>query len=222
MNINGAIFDCDGTLVDSLGFWDIYYKKVGDTFLGGSRFIPDPVDDKAMRTQNIYFLGKIMHGKYGFSNSNQQIIDWTLSIFEWYYREVVELKAGVREMLIHLAQKGVRLCIASAAERRFIELILTKHDVLKYFDGIISCTEVGAGKDKPDVFLAAERFLGTQHESTWIFEDSLLAIETAKNAGFHVVGVYDKFGFGQNRAKDLSDEFIDDGGSFTELIPKIN
>ena len=221
MNIQGAIFDCDGTLIDSLGFWEIYYQKVKDELNGGKEFIPDPDDDKAMRTQNVYFLSKIMHGKYGFLKSEQEIIDWTLSIFEWYYRDIVELKAGVREFLTYLKENGVKLCIASAAERRFIELILTKHGVMHYFDGIISCTEVGAGTDKPDVFLAAEKFLGTPHGATWIFEDSLLAIETAKKAGFPVVGVYDSCTFGQDRAKALSDEYIDDGGSFTELTDKI-
>ena len=221
MDIKGAIFDCDGTLVDSLGFWEIYYKKVGDTFFGGKKFVPAPEDDKAMRTQAIGFLGKIMHGNYGICESEEAIKKWTLDVFEWYYREVVELKSGVCELLSHLKEKGVRMCIASAAERKFIELVLTKHDVLKYFDGIVSCTEVGAGKDKPDVFLAARDFLGTPHEQTWIFEDSVLAIETAKTAGFPVVGVYESCTFGQARAKELSDEYIDDGGSCAELIAKI-
>lgn len=221
MEIKGAIFDCDGTLVNSLGFWEMYYKKIGDTFFGGEKFVPTPEDDKAMRTQAVGFLGKIMHGHYNILESEEAIINWTLDVFEWYYREVVELKAGVRELLSHLKEKGVKMCIASAAERKFIELVLTKHDVLKYFDGIVSCTEVGAGKDKPDVFLAARDFLGTEHEKTWIFEDSLLAIETSKKAGFPVVGVYDSCTFGQDKAKALSDEYVDDGGSFAELIEKI-
>ena len=221
MNIKGAIFDCDGTLVDSLGFWEIYYKKVGDTFFGGERFVPAPEDDRAMRTQAIGFLGKIMHGKYGVTESEEAIKKWTLDVFEWYYREVVELKNGVRKLLAHLKSKGVKMCIASAAERKMIELVLGRHGVLEYFEGIVSCTEVGAGKDKPDVFLAAEKFLGTEHGRTWIFEDSVLAIETAKKAGFPVVGVYDSCTFGQDRAKALSDEYIDDGGSFAELIEKI-
>lgn len=222
MNIKGAIFDCDGTLVDSLGFWEIYYQKVGKELCRGKDFIPAPEDDKAMRTQNVYFLAKIMHGKYGFLDSEEAIINWTLDIFEWYYKEIVELKSGVREFLEHLKKRGVKMCIASAAEKRFIELVLGKHDVLKYFDGIVSCTQVGAGKDKPDVFIAARDFLCTPHDQTWIFEDSLLAIETSKKAGFNVVGVYDRCSFGQDKARAISDEYIDDGGSFTELIDKIS
>ena len=115
MEIKGAIFDCDGTLVNSLGFWEMYYKKIGDTFFGGEKFVPTPEDDKAMRTQAVGFLGKIMHGHYNILESEEAIINWTLDVFEWYYREVVELKAGVRELLSHLKEKGVKMCIASAA-----------------------------------------------------------------------------------------------------------
>lgn len=222
MNIQGAIFDCDGTLVDSLGFWEIFYKKIGDTFFGGKEFIPDPEDDKAMRTQPVSFLGCVLHDKYGLAETRQKIMDWTLDVFEWYYKEIVELKPGVRELLEHLKHKGVRICIASAAEVRFINLILEKHGILDYFEDIISCSDVGGvGKDKPDVFFAAEKFLGTPHNETWVFEDSTLAIETAKSAGFPVVGVYDSLTFGQDKARELSDEYIDDGGSFKELISKI-
>ena len=221
MDIKGAIFDCDGTLVDSLGFWEVFYAKIGDTLFGGKKFMPEAADDKAMRTQAVGFLGKLLHEKYEILESTQAVMDWAIANFDWYYKEVVELKPGVRELLAHLKSKGVRMCIASAAETELIKLVLGKNGVLDYFEGIISCTEVGTGKDKPDVFLAAEKFLGTPHGQTWIFEDSLLAIETAKKAGFSVVGVYDRCTFGQDRSRALSDEYIDDGGSFAQLVEKI-
>ena len=221
MKIKGAIFDCDGTLVDSLGFWGIFYEKISDKFFGGEKFYPEKSDDRAMRTQNICYCSKLLHGKYGLGESNDEIADWIVEIFTWYYSEVVELKAGVRELLEALKSKGVRICIASAAETKLIKLVLDKHGVLDYFEKIVSCSDVGAGKDKPDVFLAAEKYLGTPHGETWVFEDSLLAIENAKKAGFSVVGVYDKFTFGQDRAREISDEYIDDGGSFAELIDVI-
>ena len=221
MKITGAIFDCDGTLVDSLGFWDIFYDKIGEAFFNGAPFSVSPEDDKAMRTQAVGFLAKLMHEKYGVAESVQAMVDWCLGLFAWFYREVVELKPGVKELLSQLRENGVRICIASAAERDMIELVLGKHGILGYFEGIVSCTEVGAGKDKPDVFLAAEKFLGTDHESTWVFEDSLLAIQTAKGAGFKLAGIYDKHTFGQDEARKLCDLYVEDGGSFADLIPKL-
>ena len=221
MKIMGAIFDCDGTLIDSLGFWELFYKRIGELYFGGKEFFPDPEDDRTMRTQNIAFLAHLMHEKYGIAESADEIANLCVHFFEWYYGEIVELKPGARELLSHLAGKGIKMCIASAAEKVLIELVLSRHDVLKYFDGIISCSDIGAGKDRPDVFLAAEKFLGTSHGETFVFEDSLLAIRTAKNAGFPVVGIYDALSFGQDAARELCDVYIENGGSFAELIPLI-
>ena len=221
MEIQGAIFDCDGTLIGSLGFWDVFYEKTGERYFGDKEFRPRSEDDKAMRTQTVGFLSELLHEKYGIAQSAKELYDWFFELNVWYYNEVVELKAGVRELLSHLAGKGIKMCIASAAEPELTRMVLKRHGLLDYFEGLVSCREVGAGKDKPDVFLAAEKFLGTPHATTWVFEDSTLAIETAKRAGFCVVGVYDALTFGQDLARELSDEYIDDGGSFVELIPKI-
>lgn len=218
MKMQGAIFDCDGTLIDSLGFWDIFYERIGEEFFGKPDFAVEPADDRAMRTQNVYFLSKLMHEKYGVAESADALLAWVNDLFTWYYSEVVELKEGVRELLAYLKAQNVKMCIASAAEVDAIRLVLGRHGVLHYFEDIISCTKVGAGKDKPDIFYAAEKFLGTPHGQTWVFEDSLLAITTAKSVGFPVVGVYDKYTFGQDKARELSDIYIDDGGSFTELL----
>jgi 4-hydroxy-3-methylbut-2-en-1-yl diphosphate synthase IspG/GcpE len=60
------------------------------------------------------------------------------------------------------------------------------------------------------------------HQSSYIYDALMTATpEVAKKANFKVVGVYDACSFGQERAKELSDEYIGNGGSYTELIPKI-
>ena len=220
MKIKGAIFDCDGTLIDSLGFWEIFYTKVGEHFFGNSDFAVEPDDDHAMRTQNAHFLAKLMHEKYGVAESAEVLRRWFIDLLVWYYDEVVGPKAGAREFLSYLKQNNVKMMVATASESGDVRRVLQRHGMLEYFDGVISCTEAGAGKDKPDVFFAAEKLLGTPHEQTWVFEDSVLAIETAKKAGFPVVGVYDSHTFGQKRARELSDTYVDEGRSFTELIPK--
>ena len=109
------------------------------------------------------------------------------------------------------------MCVATASEIHMVKKILERHGVMEYFEDIISCTKVGAGKDKPDVFLAAAEFLGTPIEQTFVVEDSALAVETAQKAGFPVIGIYDENGVAQERAEQLSDFYVKE--TFAELIP---
>ena len=221
MKIKGAIFDFDGTLIDSLGFWKIFYRRVGEHFFGDPAFAVDAADDRAMRTQSVYFLANLMYEKYGVAESAEALHRWFIDLVTWYYDEVVEPKVGAREFLSYLKQNSVKMIVATASESKDVCRVLRRHGLLEYFEGVISCTEAGAGKDKPDVFFAAEKLLGTPHEETWIVEDSALAIETAKKAGFFTVGVYDANGVEQARSKKLSDIFLDDGASFIDLIPQL-
>lgn len=218
MKIQGAIFDCDGTLVDSLGFWRIFYQMLGERYFNDKDFWPRAEDDHAMRTQNTEFLGRTLHTKYGAGESAEEIRDWFYDRFGWYYDNVVPLKPGVRELLAYWKAQNVKMCVATASEIHMVKKILQRHGVWEYFEGIVSCTKVGAGKDKPDVFFAAQNFLGTPREQTFVVEDSALAVETAQKAGFPVIGIYDENGVEQEKTRALSDIFLEDGASFADLI----
>ena len=116
MKIKGAIFDCDGTLVDSLGFWNIYYVKMGEHFFGDGNFEPEKADDKIMRTQPVSYCSKLLHEIYGVGSSAAEVADWVVELLAWYYREYVELKPGVRELLSHLKACGVKMCVATVTD----------------------------------------------------------------------------------------------------------
>ena len=72
-----------------------------------------------------------------------------------------------------------------------MEAALDRNGILKYFEWIYTCTEVGAGKDEPEIYLKAAETLQAEPENIVAFEDAFHAAETAKKAGFRVIGVYD-------------------------------
>lgn len=80
---------------------------------------------------------------------------------------------------------------------------------------------MGKGKEFPDVFIAAHSYLGTLKESTWIFEDSIVSLETATKAGYQTVGIYDKYNFGLERVKEISTVYIGKDESLTKIISEI-
>lgn len=103
------------------------------------------------------------------------------------------------------------MCVASATVERLVEACLGRLGVADCFEFLLSCDTVGAGKDRPDVFLAAAERFGAKPEEIASYEDSIFAVETAAKAGFYTVGVYDHNGADSwDALQALADETITD------------
>ena len=85
------------------------------------------------------------------------------------------------------------------------------------FGEIFTCNEVGHGKDEPDIFEAALRFLGTEKSETVVFDDALYAIKAAKEAGFPVAAVCDSHEKNQEEIRVLSDVYLKDLAQLDKL-----
>ena len=84
------------------------------------------------------------------------------------------------------------MVIATSGDRKNTEAALRRLKVFSYFRGIYTCSEIGIGKDQPDIYFAAALQLDTEPGETWVFEDAFHALRTAHNAGFKTAAVYDK------------------------------
>ncbi len=203
MNIKAAIFDMDGTLVDSLMLWDVLWSKFGEQYLNDKNFTPSVEDDKKVRTMTLKDAMNLIHANYRIGESGEGLLVLANAIMNDFYANDVELKNGVREFLEYCKNNGAKMCIASATAPELIHIALKHCNIEKYFSKIFSCGTIGKGKDEPDIFLQAAEFLGTEIKDTWVFEDSLVAIETAVKIGMPTVGIYDKFNYGQDKIKKL-------------------
>ncbi len=80
---------------------------------------------------------------------------------------------------------------------------------------------MGYGKDEPIVFRKAMEHCGADRSNTVVFEDAIHAVETAKNDGFIVIGVYDENEEQQDKIRQLSDLYLegyDRTETFWELV----
>ena len=218
MNIKAAIFDMDGTLLDSLMLWDVLWSTFSDKYLNDRSFSPSVEDDKKVRTLTLKDAMLLIHNNYKLGESGEELLSLANSIMIDFYANSVELKDGVREFLEHCKNKGVKMCIASATAPELIYIALKHCDIEKYFLKVFSCGTIGKGKDEPDVFLQAAEFLGAEIKDTWVFEDSLTAIETAAKIGMPTVGIYDKFNYGQDKIKEIATEYINSTETILKLI----
>lgn len=221
MKIKGAIFDMDGTLVDSLGTWDVMWQRVGETYLGLSDFKPTEEVDKKVRTMIYKDAMAYFMAQYGIPGDLQAFIDFTLNGIEQFYREQVEAKPGAIALLKDLHKRGVRLCLASATEMKYIRIALHRLDIGKYFDAVLSCADLHVGKDRPDVYLLSLEKLGLSAADTCVFEDSFVALETARSIGCRTVGIFDRYNFDQPRLCAASDIYLDEGVPLDSVIDEI-
>ena len=189
--IKGAIFDMDGTLLNSMDYWAI----VAEEFLKKNNLIARVGDNRRFLELGMKEFYNYVVKEYGVTKSHEDVRDEIYSLIEGHYKNDVDVKVGAREMLELLSQNGVKMCLATATDRPTVEMILKKLGIEKYFSRIFTTSEVGIGKSNPKIFELALEFLGTKKEETYIFEDAYYAINTAHSAGFNVVGIYDKNAF---------------------------
>jgi len=187
-NIKGAIFDLDGTLLDSMWIWG----DVAFNYLKSHRKTPRPGLREALRALNTTEEAQYYIDEYGVDLPVEEVIIGRDNMMLELLLTEVELKPGVMSALKAMKERGIKMCIATATERRLVEPSLERHGLYEFFPKIFTCTEENTSKKYPDIYIRAAEYLGTEINETLIVEDALYAMETAKKAGFIVAGVYDK------------------------------
>lgn len=208
--ITGAVFDVDGTLLDSMSVWD----TIGEDYLRSIGYIPRENLNEVFKDMSLQQAARYYQIEYGVTLSIEEIMDGVNSRLERFYREQAQLKPGAEEFVRELSRRGVKLCIATATDRHLVEAALARCGVLEYFEDILTCTAVGCGKDEPLIYREALKRLGAARPSTVVFEDALYAARTAKADGFPVAAVYDSHEKGQKELKALADIYLTDFSDF--------
>ncbi|CUX22704.1 HAD family hydrolase [Clostridium sp. C105KSO13] len=206
MNKHYAIFDMDGTLIDSMMYW----KHLAEEFLEskGVTQISEDILEK-IKPMTMTESAALFRQEFSLNGTPESIAMEMNAMMDEHYHKNIPLKSGVKEYLDFLYQKGVQMCVVSATAEPLMEACLKRLDILKYFCFLLSCETVGAGKDKPDAYLAAAKQLGASPADSAVYEDALYAVKTAKNAGFYVIGVYDESAEKNwNDIENLADETI--------------
>lgn len=185
--ITGAIFDLDGTLLDSSGFWDLapaaYLRTQGKE--------PRPGLAQAVFPMTVPEAAAYMIREYGLDRTPDEITSGVNAAMERFYLHDIPLKDGAAEAVRALAERHVPLAIASVTDKSLVEAVLRRFGLAGAFAWIVTTGEVGAGKSEPDVYLRAAERIGSTPENTLVFEDALHALRTANRAGFRTVGIYD-------------------------------
>lgn len=188
--IRGAIFDLDGVLLDSMAVWN----DLGVRYLKKRGIQPEAGLSQILFSMSMEQGADYLKAKYQLPDTPQEILNGIEQMIRDFYFYEVQPKEGVRELLQFLQDQDVKMIAATSSPREHVTKALQRNGLYDYLQQIYTTGEVGVSKHEPVIYQLAANSLGTKPEETLVFEDSLYALKTAKNAGFRAIGVYDADG----------------------------
>ncbi len=189
IDFQAAIFDLDGTLLDSMGIWE----EIDVEFLA-KRELPVPDDYiNEICARSFQEAAEYTIKLFGLSEEPAAIIDEWNAMALYKYSHTVGMKQYAGEYLRQLKAWGTKLAVATSLPPVLYIPALQNNRILDLFDVLCSSEDVTRGKQFPDLFLYAAEKMKVAPENCIVFEDILPAVCSARQAGMKVYGVYDKY-----------------------------
>ena len=127
-----AIFDMDGTLIDSMVFW----KNLATEYLTSKGILQIPADIlEQIKPMTMSESAALFRREFGLTGDVEAQMN---EMMEDHYRNDIPLKPGAWEYLENLHRQGVRMCVASATAEHLMESCLTRLGVRQYFELCLS------------------------------------------------------------------------------------
>lgn len=189
MDFEAAIFDLDGTLLNSMDVWE----KIDVAFLS-KRELPVPKNYvMEICARSFEEAAQYTIELFGLNETVPAIIDeWNL-MAAYEYAHHVHLMPYTLDYMLQLKASHIKLAVATGLPEELYKPCLVNNGVYGLFDILCSTDQVKRGKEYPDVFLLAADELKVPPQKCSVFEDVLPAIKSAKQAGMITYGVYDKY-----------------------------
>jgi len=176
----GYIFDCDGTLADSMSLhhraWQHAFREHGASFeYGWDIFLSlagvghaDTVRKMNARFGDMLDPDGVTHTKEG-----------------WYALHVDDVRpiTPVTDYARALAARGAKIAVASGGPRWMVSRTLHAIGMEELFQAVVTQDDIVRSKPDPEIFLTAAKRLGVEPRNCVVFEDSHLGIAGAKSAG---------------------------------------
>jgi beta-phosphoglucomutase len=213
----GAIFDLDGTLIDS---YAAHFKAWTSVAAEIGHMLTEPQFQSQFGRKNEPILMEL-HELAGKPCPTSSQIELLAEIKETRYLAMIAEDfpemPGCVALILALRDARWKVAIGSSAPRSNIDFCIKKFKRLGIeFDAVACGDDVSRGKPAPDVFLLAASQLGVSPEACVVLEDAVAGIDAAKNAAMGSVGVCST---GRTRAELVHADIVID--CFSELTPDI-
>jgi HAD superfamily hydrolase (TIGR01509 family) len=179
--VRGAVFDCDGLLVDTTELWWAAFEATANS-LGHSI---DGIDPTLLRGASVPLAAARIGESLGCEVSEAGLLGALTTLIESH---PIAAMPGAETLLEELAG-WLPLAVATNAPSDIAEAVLRRTGLRRYFGPLISAEQTAEPKPAPDVYIEACRQLDLRPVEAVAFEDSVLGAQSARAARMTVVGV---------------------------------
>ena len=182
-----VIFDLDGTLLDSTGMW----RQVDGRLMAHyGKEVPPDLSETVQR-MSIEEFSQFFVEEFDLPVTPEQIAQQVADMVAEEYREKLQLKPHVPEILDWLDQQNIPYGVATATYGELAEAALRRLHIWERLRFLLTEQDAGAPKTQPRIFQLAAQELHLGRRQIAVVEDSLHALEGAKNGGFFTIGIAD-------------------------------
>ena len=186
-NMKAAIFDMDGTLIDSMGAW----RALNISFLREQGIEPTPQEEKTLYSMTGTMVVDYVKQRFGVDACFDDLLTRALERMEPVYQAGVPLKPGAAAYLKRLRARGVKTVVATATPARLALIALNRAGLVPELDYIYTTDIIGGHKGERAFFDKLCALIGERNEDCVMFEDGLYAMRGARSAGLGVIGITD-------------------------------
>mgnify|MGYP003446502313 FL=1 len=213
MDFQCAIFDLDGTLINSTGVWN----KVDEDFFNRRNVIMPPEFPQVIKTHTLMSGAVYIKDRLSLPESPEDIVKEWHDAAVYAYHNDVRIKPYVKELLELLKNSyGYKIGLATSNTHELYDQCLINNGVYDYFDSFTQSDEVERLKGFPDIYEKAAERMGVPKEKCIVFEDVYQAVKGARMGNFFTVAVEDSASAGdREEIIKIADVYI---RSFRELV----
>ncbi len=197
MKFKAAIFDLDGTLIDSTWVWYAMMKEFCEEYRIKTELscLKDTVHMPP--TEFVKFIKE----KYGLKQSVKEIKNKIAKTAHRFYSTEVNLKKGARNLLNLMKENSIKMAIATSCFVELTEVVLKKCGVYDMFSCFLYSEKLNTNKRTADLYMAAADRLGFKYEECAVFEDISIPLNAVRSCDMGYFGVAD-----ERREQEVKDE----------------
>lgn len=182
-NISGLVFDCDGTLLDTLDVW----RAAEEDLFAQIPFELSPEQEDAIHSVSVEQAARIFHETYGVGESTQAVFDHLESRLLAFYATDAKPLPGAVALVRAAREHSIPCVVVSSSPRRYLEAGLAAAGIADCFERLISTEDAGVSKQDPKIYQLALETLGSDIKTTWALDDAPYACRAMSAFGFKTI-----------------------------------